>query len=73
MRVQVKRGGKVYKYSPEEISAEVLKSLKKSAEAGLNLPVNKAVITVPAYFTDSQRQATMTAGKLAGLEVPPSL
>lgn len=69
VHVRVERAGKVCTFSPEEISAEILKSLKKTAEAGLNLPVTKAVITVPAYFTDAQRQATMTAGKLAGLEV----
>ncbi len=56
-------------YSPIELSAEILKELKASAEKELNQKVTKAVITVPAYFNDSQRQATRDAGKLAGLEV----
>jgi molecular chaperone HscA len=56
-------------YSPIELSAEILKELRKRAEHALKTPVNKAVITVPAYFNDSQRQATRDAGKLAGLEV----
>jgi len=56
-------------YQPQEISACILKSLKERAEKTLQQPVNKAVITVPAYFTDSQRQATREAGEIAGLTV----
>ena len=56
-------------YTPQEISAFILKALKERASRALGRPVSKAVITVPAYFTDAQRQATREAGDLAGLEV----
>ena len=57
------------KYSPSQISAFILQKMKETAERYLGEPVTEAVITVPAYFNDSQRQATKDAGKIAGLEV----
>src|SRR5215211_8858726 len=65
--VQVTMGGKAY--SPQEISAMILQKLKTDAEAYFGEKVEKAVITVPAYFNDAQRQATKQAGEIAGLEV----
>ncbi|GAB4499179.1 MAG: molecular chaperone DnaK [Anaerolineales bacterium] len=67
VRVKIPVNGR--EYSPQEISAMVLGKLKADAEAYLGEPVTQAVITVPAYFNDSQRQATKDAGKIAGLEV----
>src|SRR5437762_2724059 len=65
--VKVKLGDQEYR--PQEISAMILRGLRDRAAAELNQPVTKAVITVPAYFNDAQRQATREAGELAGLEV----
>jgi len=65
--VKIQAGNRFY--TPVELSAEILKELKARAEHALKTPVNRAVITVPAYFNDSQRQATRDAGKLAGLDV----
>src|SRR4029078_9845612 len=65
--VRVNAGGK--EFSPPEISAMILQKLKQAAEEYLGQPVKKAVITVPAYFNDAQRQATKDAGQIAGLDV----
>ncbi|MBF0286711.1 MAG: Fe-S protein assembly chaperone HscA [SAR324 cluster bacterium] len=65
--VKVRLGGQ--EYTPQELSAEILKKVKQEAEDILGFSVQKAVITVPAYFDDAQRQATRDAGKIAGLEV----
>jgi molecular chaperone DnaK len=65
--VKIKAGEQTY--TPQEISAKVLRKLKEAAESYLGHKVNKAVITVPAYFNDAQRQATKDAGQIAGLEV----
>jgi molecular chaperone DnaK len=67
--VEVEMEGKTQQFSPQEISAMILAKLKADAEMRLGEPVTQAVITVPAYFNDSQRQATKDAGKIAGLEV----
>ena len=68
-RVQIKQNGEKKQYSPQEISAFILQKMKKTAEDYLGEPVTEAVITVPAYFNDAQRQATKDAGKIAGLDV----
>src|SRR5207237_7087409 len=62
-------GAGVQEWSPPETAAMILQKMKQSAEDHLGQKVEKAVITVPAYFNDSQRQATKDAGKIAGLEV----
>jgi len=67
--ITVKFKGEDKKYHPEEISAMVLTKMKETAESYLNKPIKDAVITVPAYFNDSQRQATKDAGAIAGLNV----
>ena len=67
--IQVNYMNELKTFSPEEISAMVLSKMKETAEAFLGKKVNKAVITVPAYFNESQRQATIDAGTIAGLKV----
>lgn len=68
-KVQVEFKNKTELYHPEEISAAILQKMKETAEDYLGHPVTKAVVTVPAYFNDSQRQATKDAGAIAGLEI----
>jgi molecular chaperone DnaK len=69
VHIQVEVEGKPKTFSPPEISAMILAKLKADAEAKLGEKITQAVITVPAYFNDSQRHATKDAGKIAGLEV----
>lgn len=66
LKVQVTFKGQVEAFTPEEISAYILKDLKKAAEAKLGGEVSKAIISMPAYFNDAQRSATMEAARLAG-------
>ena len=61
--------GEQHRFNPEQISAMVLRKMKETAESYLGKPVTQAVISVPAYFNDSQRQATKDAGTIAGLDV----
>ena len=69
VRVRIDQNGSTKDYSPQEISAFILQKMKKTAEDYLGQQVTEAVITVPAYFNDAQRQATKDAGKIAGLDV----
>ncbi len=69
VRIEVEEGGQKKEFSPQEISAFILQKMKKTAEDYLGETVTEAVITVPAYFNDAQRQATKDAGKIAGLDV----
>jgi L1 cell adhesion molecule like protein len=68
-KIQVQYKGETKNFFPEEISSMVLTKMKETAENRLTQTVTSAVITVPVYFNDSQRQATMDAGKIAGLNV----
>ncbi len=68
-RIKVTAGGRTEEYTPEQISAFILQKIKRDAEELLGTKITKAVITVPAYFNNLQRQATKDAGKIAGLEV----
>lgn len=68
-KIVVRYKGEMKSFYPEEISSMVLSKMREIAEAYLCYPVTKAVITVPAYFNDSQRQATKDAGTIAGLDV----
>jgi endoplasmic reticulum chaperone BiP len=67
--IQVTQGGKTSKFAPEEVSAMILQKMKLTAEVFLGKEINHAVVTVPAYFNDAQRQATKDAGTIAGLKV----
>ncbi|HZU97534.1 MAG TPA: molecular chaperone DnaK [Planctomycetota bacterium] len=69
VKVKIQGGSRDRALTPQEISADILRELKTRAEAGLGQEVKRAVVTVPAYFDDAQRQATRDAGKIAGLEV----
>ena len=69
VKVEVTYKGEVKQFSPEEISAMILSNMKETAESFLGEKVTKAVVTVPAYFNDAQRQATKDAGAIAGLEI----
>lgn len=69
VRFEITEKGKSVKWSPEQVAAEILRNMKEAAEEYLGTTVTKAVVTVPAYFDDAQRQATKDAGKIAGLQI----